>query len=208
MIDVLVADPQPLFRDALARLVHQDRELRLVAELGSGREALAAIRERRPAVALVARDLPGLDGEAVLAAVVFAALPTRVVLLDASPGPEAFALLGAGAAGVLSRDVTPDALRAAVHRVAGGGTALCEDAQAALASELRARHAAERPLLSPREREVLALVAQSLSLPEVAGRLQIAPSTARTHYQHLLAKLEARDRVQLVLHAERRKLLA
>jgi two-component system nitrate/nitrite response regulator NarL len=131
-----------------------------------------------------------------------------VVLLDPAPGPDAWALLGAGAAGVLSRRVTPDALRSAVHRVAAGGTALCEEAQAALAGEIRARHAAERPLLSPREREVLALVAQSLSLPEVAGRLQIATSTVRTHYQHLLAKLEARDRVQLILHAERRKLLA
>jgi two-component system, NarL family, nitrate/nitrite response regulator NarL len=206
VIDVVVADAQPLFRDALARVVRQDAELRLAAEAADGRAALAAIEARRPDVALVARELGQLDGDGVLAAVQRARLPTRVVLLDRQPGPDACALLGAGAAGLLSRRVTPDAVRAAVHRVARGGTALCAEAQSAVAGEIRARRP-ERPLLSPREQQVLELVADGLSAPRIAERLQLGTATVRTHLQHLCEKLEAADRAQLVRHAMRRKLL-
>jgi two-component system nitrate/nitrite response regulator NarL len=207
MVTVLIADPQPLFRDALARVVRQDPELQLVGEAEDGRAAVAAIRERSPSVALLARDLPGLDGEHVLAAVRRDRLTARVVLLDATAGARAWALLGEGAAGVLSRRITPEALRAAIHRVAGGGTALCEEAQAGVAVEIRSRQATRHPLLSPREQQVLNLVAEGLSAPQIARRLQLATSTVRTHHKHLLAKLEARDRAQLVRHAMRRKLL-
>jgi two-component system nitrate/nitrite response regulator NarL len=207
VIDVLVADLQPLFRDALARVIRQDPELRLAGELGDGRAAVAAIRAHHPGVALVARELPELGGDGVLAAVVRERLSTRVVLLDPAPGPEAWALLGDGAAGVLSRRVTPDAVRAAVHRVARGGTALCEEAQAAVAGEIRARRPGERTLLSPREQEVLELLADGLSAPQIARRLQLAISTVRTHIRHLYNKLEVSDRGQLVRHAMRRNLV-
>jgi two-component system nitrate/nitrite response regulator NarL len=207
MVTVLIADPQPLFRDALARVVRQDPSLQLVGETEDGRAAVAAIRDRSPSVALLARDLPGLDGEHVLAAVMRDRLASRVVLLDGAASPRAWTLLGEGAAGVLSRRVTAEALRAAIHRVAGGGTALCEEAQAAVAVEIRTRQATRHPLLSPREQQVLDLVAEGLSAPQIARRLQLATSTVRTHHKHLLAKLEARDRAQLVRHAMRRKLL-
>jgi two-component system nitrate/nitrite response regulator NarL len=179
----------------------------LLAEVGEGRAALASIRDLAPHVALIARDLPGLDGAAVLAAVSRERLPTRVVVLDPAPASQAWDLLGDGAAGVLSRRVTPDALRAAVRHAARGGTALCEDAQAAVAVEIRGRHVGQRPLLSPREQQILELVADGLSAPQIARRLHLAPSTVRTHHKHLLAKLEARDRAQLVRHAMRKKLL-
>jgi two-component system nitrate/nitrite response regulator NarL len=116
-------------------------------------------------------------------------------------------LLGDGAAGVLSRRVTPDAIRAAVYRVARGGTALCEEAQAAVADEIRARRPDDRPLLSPREQQVLELVADGLSAPQIARRLHLATSTVRTHLKRLYDKLEASDRAQLVRYAMRRKLL-
>jgi two-component system nitrate/nitrite response regulator NarL len=207
VIEVVLADAQPLFRDAVARAIRQDPELQLIAEVADGRAAVAAIKGRMPAVALIARELGELDGDGVLAAVVREGMATRVVLLDAAPGPDAWLLLGDGAAGVLSRRVTPDALRAAVHRVARGGIALCEEAQAAVAVEIRARRAAERPLLSPREQQVLDLVGDGLSAPQIARRLHLATSTVRTHHKHLLDKLDARDRAQLVRHAMRRKLL-
>jgi two-component system nitrate/nitrite response regulator NarL len=207
VIDVLVADLQPLFRDALARIIRQDPELRLAAELDDGRAAVAAIRAQQPVVALVARELPELGGDGVLAAVVRERLSTRVVLLDPAPGPEAWVLLGDGAAGVLSRRVTPDAVRTAVHRVARGGIALCDDAQVAVAGEIRARRPGERPLLSPREQQVLELVADGLSAPQIARRLQLATSTVRTHIEHLYDKLEVSDRAQLVRHAMRRNLV-
>jgi two-component system nitrate/nitrite response regulator NarL len=207
VIAVLIADAQPLFCDGLARVIRQDAELQLVAEATDGRAVMASIRELVPAVALVACELPGLDGGGVLAAVARERLPTRVILLDRQPGPEAWDLLGDGAAGVLSRRVTPDALRVAVHRVARGGTALCDEVQAVVATEIRGRRAGERPLLSPREQQILELVADGLSAPQIGRRLHVATSTVRTHHKHLLAKLEASDRAQLVRHAMRRKLL-
>jgi len=207
VIAVVLADAQPLFRDAAARVVRQDPELRLVAEVTDGRSAVAAIAEHDPDVALVARDLPDLTGDRVLAAIVRDRRRTRLVLLDSAPVPDAWTLLGDGAAGVLSRRIAPEALRRALHRVARGETVLCDEAQTALAAEVRARSADGRPLLSPREQEVLYLVADGFSAPQIAGRLQIATSTVRTHHKHLLVKLDAHDRAQLVRHAMRRKLL-
>lgn len=207
VIEVILADSQPLFLDAVARVIRQDPELRLVAEAGDGRTALSEIRGRAPAVALVARELRDLDGDAVLAAVARDRLSTRVLLLDATPGPQAWALVGAGAAGVISRNVTPEALRAAVHRVARGDIVMCEQTQTAVAVEIRARRGVERALLSPREQQVLDLVGEGLSAPQIAVRLHVATSTVRTHHRHLLEKLDARDRAQLVRHAMRRRLL-
>lgn len=204
MIDVVVGDSEPMFLDGLARVIRQDSELHLVADVADGTAALAAIREHRPAVALLSQRL---DGERILAAVIRDALPTRILLLDHQPADAVWDALGGGAAGVLSRRVSPDAIRAAVRIVAGGGTALCEDAQAAVAGEIRARRPHEEPLLSAREREVLALVADGRTAPEIATRLQLATTTVRTYIQRLLDKLEARDRAQLIHLAMRRNLL-
>jgi two-component system, NarL family, nitrate/nitrite response regulator NarL len=203
MIDVVVSDLQPLFLDGLARVIRQDSGLHLVAEAADGHAALAAIREHRPAVALLARELGELSGERVLSAVVRDRLPTRVVLFDAEP----WSALGDGAAGVLSRRASPDAVRSAVRCVARGGIALCAEARASVAYEIRARRPREHPLLSPREQQVLELIADGLSAPEIARRLQLATTTIRTHIQRLYDKLEASDRAQLTRHAMRRKLL-
>jgi two-component system nitrate/nitrite response regulator NarL len=204
VIDVVIGDSELMFLDGLARVIRQDSELHLVADVADGTAALAAIREHRPAVALLSRRL---DGERILAAVIRDALPTRILLLDHEPADAVWDALGGGAAGVLSRRVSPDAIRAAVRTVAGGGTALCEDAQAAVAGEIRARRPHEEPLLSTREREVLALVADGRTAPEIATRLQLATTTVRTYIQRLLNKLEARDRAQLIHLAMRRNLL-
>lgn len=168
---------------------------------------MRAIVDHGPEVALVARELADLSGDGVLSAVIRQRLRTRVVLLDPEPGPDAWGLLGDGAAGVLSRRVEPDVLRRAIHRVSRGEAALCDEAQTAVAAEVRARGACERPLLSPREQQVLDLVADGLNAPEIARRLQVATSTVRTHHKHLLVKLGARDRAQLVRNAMRRGLL-
>jgi two-component system, NarL family, nitrate/nitrite response regulator NarL len=207
MIDVLLADPQVLFRDGVARAIRQDPELRLVAEAEDGRTALIEIGRRSPAVAVVARELGTLDGDSVVAAVTRDGLATRVLIVDTAPGAGTWRLLGDGAAGVVSRRVSHDALRAAVHHAAQGGVVLCEEAQAAVAGEIRLRQVGDRPLLSPREQEILKLEAAGLSAPEIGRRLHLATSTVRSHHKHLLEKLEARDRAQLICHAMRRKLI-
>jgi two-component system nitrate/nitrite response regulator NarL len=207
IIDVVVSDWQPLFRDGMVRVIRQDSGLRLVAEASDGRAALQAIRRHQPAVALVAPEPDDARCERLLATVRRERLTTRVVLLTADPVASAWDALGVGAAGVLSRRATSDAVRGAVRDVASGGTALCREAQDALAGEIRARRPTDGPLLSPREQEILELIADGLTAPAIARRLQIAPATVRTHIQHLYDKLEARDRGQLVRHAMRRNLL-
>ena len=145
--------------------------------------------------------------ERLLAVVRRERLPTRVVVLADDPATATWDALGVGAAGVLSRRATSDAVRGAVRAVAAGGVALCGEAQDAVAGEIRARRPAEGPLLSGREQEILELVADGANAPAIAGRLQIATATVRTHIQHLYEKLDAHDRGQLVRHAMRRKLL-
>jgi two-component system nitrate/nitrite response regulator NarL len=206
-IEVVAADAEPLYVDGLVAAVGQAGGLSVVAAVSDAHAALAAIREHRPAVALLARGLVPLSGERILSAVVRDGLPTRVVLLDAAPGADVLELLGAGAAGVLSRRLDRLAICGAVRRVAAGGIALCPDAQAAVARESRARRPRERRLVSPRESEVLQLVADGLTAPQIAARLQLATTTARTHLAHLRDKLGACDRAQLVANAMRLELL-
>jgi two-component system nitrate/nitrite response regulator NarL len=207
MIDVVVCDGHPLFLDGLARVIRQDRDLRLAAETGDGTGALAAIRAHRPHVALVTEELGELDLPRLLGALRRDGVPTRVVLLHADPRAAAWEALGHGAAGVLSRRASADMVRRAVRDVASGGAALCPEAQAALAAEVRVRRPADGPALSPRELEVLRLIAQGLSAPAIAARLQLATTTVRTHAQRLREKLDASDRAQLVYHAMRLNLL-
>ncbi len=207
VIDVVVSDWQPLARDGMARVIRQDSGMRLVAEAADADAALRAIRRHQPAVAVVAPDADDARCERLLAVVRREQLPTRVVVLTADPGTSAWDALGVGAAGVLSRRVTPDVVRGAVRDVASGGVALCGEAQDALAGEVRARRPSEGPLLSAREQEILELLADGLRAPAIARRLQIATATVRTHIQHLYEKLDAHDRGQLVRQAMRRNLL-
>jgi two-component system nitrate/nitrite response regulator NarL len=201
MIDVVVCDGHPLFLDGLVRVIRQDRDLLLVAETCDGVEALEAIRAHRPQVALVTEELGDLTPARLLGALRRDGLPTRVVLFHADPRGVAWDALGSGAAGVLSRRVTADAVRSAVRAVARGGAALCPEAQTALAAQIRVRRPHDGPVLSPRELEVLRLIAQGMSAPAIAARLQVATTTVRTHAQRLREKLDARDRAQLVHHA-------
>ena len=207
MIDVVVCDGHPLFLDGLARVIRQDRDLRLVAEAGNGREALAAIRTHHPQVALVTEAIGDVSVTRLLGAVARESVPTRVVLVHPEPRTVAWDALGRGAAGVLSRRVSADAIRSAVRSVANGEAALCPEAQAALAAEIRVRRPTDEPALSARELEVLTLIAHGVSAPEIAARLQIATTTVRTHCQRLRDKLDAKDRAQLVHHAMRLNLL-
>jgi two-component system, NarL family, nitrate/nitrite response regulator NarL len=203
-ITVLAADRQPLFLDAVARTVRQDSGLRLVGDECDGGAALDAIRRLAPDVALLEDAL----GAPLLRPVVRDRLPTRIVLLAGEvEALGAYRAVAAGAAGVLAKTVSADQIRRAVRRAAAGRVSLCDDAQVGIAEEIRLRERDEQPLLSAREREVLGLVAEGLNGPDIARRLQIAPSTVRTHMDHLYAKLDASERAELVAKAMRRGLL-
>ena len=205
---VLVADPQPLYRDAVARVVRQRAPLVLAGEHADGRSARAAIRSERPDVAILDTDLPGLPGRRVVAAVARDGLPTRVLLLCADVRPDdAYAALAAGAAGVLSKAATAEELVEAVLRAADGEVVIGAAAQSGVAREIRLRAVDERPAFTPREREVLERVAHGRSAPEIAAELQLGVAKIKTHLSHVFDKLEVSDRAAAVAEGMRRGLL-
>jgi len=204
-VDVLIADDHPLFRDGLARTIRQAPQLRLVAEVSDAGAVLDGIRRLSPDVAIVAADLGGLR---VLSAVSQERLPTRIVLLAEQVRPDvAFEAVAAGASGYLSKRVDGDVVCDAVCRVAAGEAVLCHEAQTVLSSEIVLRHRGDRALLPPRELEVLLLMRDGLSYPEIGRRLHVAPSTVKTYAGRLFERLGVRDRVGAVVEGMRRGIL-
>jgi two-component system nitrate/nitrite response regulator NarL len=207
-IRVVTAVASPLLLDGVARSIRQDSGLRLVAERADGPAALEAIREHRPEVAVVEVEMPTLDGRRVLDSVIRNDLPTRVLLLAGDVPPEiAFEVVARGAGGYLSKRTTADELRSAVRRAAGGDTVLCPEAQSTVANELRLRHHDDQGLLTPRQLEILRMMAAGRSLPDIARELQVELSTVRTHVEQLYARLGVKERAQAVAEAFRRGLI-
>jgi two-component system, NarL family, nitrate/nitrite response regulator NarL len=207
-IRVLIADRQPLFRDAIARAIRQRVGFKLVAEVADGRDALLAIESEEPDVAVVDRGLPGLDGARILNAVVRDELPTRVLFLaTARDAGGVYDALAAGAAGWLSKLADERDLCAAIVAVAGGGIALSADVQTALAGEIRRRATAPRPLLDDRERRVLVLVGRGYSASEIGRELHLSTGAVKTSLLKVYKRLGVSERAAAVAVALRRGLI-
>jgi len=205
---VLVAHRQPLYRDGLARAIKGRPELELIADTGHGREALDTIEAERPDVAVLDRRLVDLTGEQVLNAVGRDGLGTRVVMIAAEPEPGlVYSAIENGAAGYLTHDADAGELCDAVTAVARGGIVLAPQVQAGIAGEIRLRAEHERPFLSEREREILKLVADGLTAPEIGRRIHVSTATVKTHLQHLYEKLGVGERAAAVAQAMRRGLV-
>ncbi|MEW5811916.1 MAG: response regulator transcription factor [Actinomycetota bacterium] len=207
-VSVVVGDDHPMFRDGMVRALQSSGTIEVVAEADDGTAALAAIREHRPQVALLDYRMPGMDGAAVAAAVVRDALPTRVLLISAhDESAIVYRALQDGAAGFLPKESTRSELVNAVLDCAKGRDVVAPSLAAGLAGEIRRRAEPDAPVLSPREREVLVLIAGGASIPAMAKELFLAPSTVKTHVQRLYEKLGVSDRAAAVAEAMRRKLL-
>jgi two-component system nitrate/nitrite response regulator NarL len=207
-VTVVLADDHPLYREGVSRALTQSGRFQVLAEAQDGRSALRAIAEHRPDVAVVDYHMPDLDGIAVIHALTRDGLPTRVLLLTAfDDSALIFKAVQEGAAGYVLKDSPRDAIVEAVSRVARGQTVIPPELAGALAGEIRDRRADDAPVLSEREREVLHLFAEGLSIPDVAERLFLAPSTVKSHAQHLYGKLGVSDRAAAVAEGMRRHLV-
>jgi two-component system nitrate/nitrite response regulator NarL len=207
-VRVLAADDHPLFREAVVRAIKERPEFELVGEAADGTEALAAIRELSPAVAVLDVKMPGLDGLQVLNAVTRDGLPTRVILLSAFlDGAMAFEAMAAGAAAYLSKEADRRRIADTIAAVSRGETVLGAEVQAGLAAEIRLRGAKDRPGLSDREREILGHIAEGRSAPQIAQLLFLSTATVKSHLQALYEKLGVSDRAAAVAEAMRRGLL-
>ena len=208
-VTVVVADDHPLFRDGIVRAVRERPDLELAGEAADGPAALAAIRELRPAVAVVDFSLPGLDGLGVLNAVRRDGLATQVLMLSANTeGVIVHQAIAAGAAGYLAKSADRSDVCDAIAAVARGETVLDPSLQAALLGQVRAHGVDDtRPILTSREHEILVLMADGLNATEIGARLFVAPSTVKTHVGHIYEKLGVSDRAACVAQAMRRGLL-
>src|SRR5207247_9561919 len=208
-VRVLIADDQALVRAGFRKILEADPAIDVVGEAADGREAVECSRAHVPDVVLMDIRMPGLDGIAA----------TRRLSDEMKEGPRVLVLttfgleeyvyeaLRAGASGFLLKDVPPEQLIAAVHVVARGDALLDPTITRSVIEAFASRPAARRELggrpeeLTPREREVFALVARGLSNAEIAGELVVGDGTVKTHVAHLLLKLGLRDRVQAVIYA-------
>jgi two-component system nitrate/nitrite response regulator NarL len=207
-IRVLIADNHPLYRQAVAESIRRALGLELIAELGDGRAALAALRELEPDVAVLDMKMPELDGIQVLKALDRDELATRVVFLSAYvDGSTVYTAFGAGASGYLSKNAPAQAICDAVGIVARGGTVFPPELHVGMAEEIRVRSAGERPLLTSREQEIVRLAAEGCSAPEMARRLNLSQGTVKSHLAHAYQKLGVSDRAAAVAEAMRRGLL-
>jgi two-component system nitrate/nitrite response regulator NarL len=207
-VRVLIADDHPLYREGVVRALSASGQVEIVAEAEDGRSALTKIQEHTPDVALLDYKLPELDGLAVTHAVVREQLPVRVLLVSAfTDSGVVYKALETGAAGFVSKESRREEIVDAVLACARGENVVPPDVAAGLVSEIRLRKQDDSPALTPREQEILHLIAAGKSLPEIAKELYLGLTTVKTHVQHLYEKLGVSDRAAAVATAMRRGLI-
>ncbi|MFI6864459.1 response regulator [Streptomyces sp. NPDC050421] len=206
-IRVVLADDQPLVRTALRMVMAETTDIDVVGEAGTGDEAVRLTAELAPDVVMMDIRMPGLNGIEATARIAAGPATAHVVVLTTFDDDDyVYGALRAGAAGFLVKDMALDDILAAVRVVAGGDALIAPGVTRRLIKEFAGRPATASPprtltAITDREREVLVLVGSGLSNAEIAERLFISVATAKTYLTRLLAKLDARDRVQLVIIA-------
>lgn len=207
-IRVVVASGEPLFGDAMGRVIRQCASLQLAGQAADGRAALDLLRAGRPEIAVLGPGLGELAGDRLLARIALEGLSTRIVIVaDRVDQAAVYDLLGKGAAGLLTKSTRPEDLREAILTAAAGDVFLAREVHQALAREIRLRESDDRPVLSSREREVLHRIAAGERVPTIGRAMHLSASTVKTHVHHLYEKLEVSDRAAAVAVAMRRGLL-
>jgi two-component system, NarL family, nitrate/nitrite response regulator NarL len=204
----VVVDDHPFFRDGISRGLSLDARIEVVAQAGSGREAIELIGRELPDVAVVDYQMPDVNGVGVVHALRRDGIATRVLLVSAiTEGAVVFKALQEGAAGYLAKDAQRSEVIDAVIKLSRGETVVPPELAAGLVDQIRLRAESSAPALTDREMEVLRRFATGLSIPQVAAELYLAPSTVKTHTQRLYEKLGVSDRAAAVATAMRLGLL-
>ncbi len=218
-IRVTLVDDQQLVRSGFSMLINSQPDLEVVAQAGNGAEAVASLATTRADVVLMDVRMPGMDGIEATQRILDHARETsdgeptvRIVVLTTFDLDEyALAAIHAGASGFLLKDAPPEELLEAIRTVHRGDAVIAPSTTRRLLEHVapllrqpspeKDTHSAAVATLTPREREVFTLIAQGQSNPEIAAMLFLSEATVKTHVGHILAKLQARDRVQAVVIA-------
>jgi DNA-binding NarL/FixJ family response regulator len=208
MTSVLIADDQALVRVGLRKILENEPETTVVGEAVDGEDAVAATARLRPDVVLMDIRMPVLDGIEATRRIIRSQPDTRVLILTTfGLDTYVYDALRAGASGFMLKDSPPEEITAAIRIVASGEALLAPAVTRAVIEEFarqRPPAAVDPPPvadLTPREREVLDLLARGLSNSEICEQLVISEATAKTHVARILQKLDVRDRVQTVIYA-------
>lgn len=198
MIRVLVADDHPIVRSGIVALLTGEPDIEVVGEAHDGTEAVRLALETEPDIVLMDLRMPGLDGDEATAAIQAAKPAIRVVILTTYESDASIlTAIEAGASGYLLKAAPQDEILAGLRSVARGEVALAPS----IAAMLVKRVGRPSVTLSPRELEVLRLVAQGDSNPAIAKKLFVSEATVKTHLLHTFEKLEVSDRTRAVTKA-------
>jgi DNA-binding NarL/FixJ family response regulator len=205
---VFIVDDDALMRAGLRAVLSSDEGIDVVGEAGDGRAAVDGVRRLTPDVVLMDVRMPRMDGIEATREIATAAPGVRILILTTFEDDDyVFGALSAGASGFLLKRARPEQLIEAIHTIAGGESLLSPSVTRTVIDRMARQPvpdpAAGRRLreLTPRERDVLELMARGLSNGEIATTLVVEESTVKTHVKRILAKLDLRDRVQAVILA-------
>ncbi|MEP7194374.1 MAG: response regulator transcription factor [Actinomycetota bacterium] len=208
MIRVLVVDDHALVRRGLSDLLSTAEGIEVVGSLADGSLAQAAVTELEPDIVLMDLSMPGLDGIEATRAVLGVRPVTKVIMLTSfSENARIMAALDAGAVGYLLKDAEPEDIIRALLDAAAGGVPLSPKAARALLPSNRSSGSAGVDALTPREREVLSLVAVGLPNKSIARKLTISEKTVKAHLTHVFTILGVSDRTSAALWAQRKGLV-
>lgn len=210
MIRVLLVDDHKMVREGLKVYLTLEDEIEVVGEASDGGEGARLAAQLQPDVVLMDLMMPGVDGVEGTKRVMAAHPGAKVIILTSMPDDEqVLPAIGAGALSYLLKDVAADDLAKAIRAAAAGRPTLHPVAAQRMMAELHPSRRKESPLekLSPRELEVLQLIAKGRSNKEIGEQLFIAERTVKSHVSHLLEKLELQDRTQLAIWAVQNKVV-
>jgi DNA-binding NarL/FixJ family response regulator len=205
---VLIVDDDQLMRAGLVELLGADPQIEIIGQASTGRQAVEQARRLAPEVVLMDVRMPDLDGIAATREVLAVSDEIKVAILTTFEQDDyIFGALNAGASGFLLKRTKPEELIAAIHTLAAGDSLLSPSVTRRVIERMAERPVADLSArkrldqLTPREREVLELIARGLSNGEIAAAFVIEESTVKTHVKRILMKLALRDRVQAVVFA-------
>jgi DNA-binding NarL/FixJ family response regulator len=205
-VRILLADDHPIFRDGVRKLLESDDSVTIVGEASNGNECIQLLTKLKPDILLLDLRMPEKDGLTVLEEVNFDTLSTRVIVLTATEDDnEVVRAVRLGARGVVLKQSATDLLLKSIQKVHGGeiwlDKRMTAEVMRAFTKSAESGPRREKPLLSDREREIVALVAQGFRNREIGEKLFISEQTVKNHLHNIFDKLGVSDRLELALYA-------